>query len=70
MAYLPRSPRDCRGSRECLSTSAIVQEKAKLRRVMAACLEAIKACQEQRESAADVVGKLGVALKGIRGGKK
>ncbi len=45
---------------------AIVQEKAKLRRIMAACLEAIKACEDQRESAADVVGKLGVALKGIR----
>lgn len=49
---------------------AIVLEKAKLRRVMAACLEAIKACQEQRESAAEIVGKLGVALKGIRNGAK
>lgn len=48
----------------------IVQEKAKLRRIMAACMDAIKACQEQRESASDVVGKLGVALKGIRKGSK
>ena len=49
---------------------AIVHEKAKLRRIMAACLEAIKACQEQQETAADIVGQLGIALKGIRKMKK
>ena len=49
---------------------AIVQEKAKLRRIMAACVEAIKACQEQREPAADIVGQFGIALKGIRKGSK
>ncbi len=47
---------------------AIVQEKAKLRRIMQACTDAIKACQEQRESAAEIVGHLGVALKGIKKG--
>ena len=47
---------------------AIVQEKAKLRRIMSACIEAIKACQEQREAAAEIVGQLGVALKGIKKG--
>ena len=46
----------------------IVQEKAKLRRIMGACLEAIKACQEQHEPAAEIVGQLGVALKGIKKG--
>ena len=49
---------------------AIVQEKAKLRRIMAACLDAIKACQEQRETAGEIVGQLGVALKGIRKGSR
>ncbi len=49
---------------------AIVQEKAKLRRIMQACTDAIKTCQEQRESAAEIVGQLGVALKGIRKGSK
>ena len=48
----------------------IVQEKAKLRRIMGSCEIAIKACQKQHESAADIVGQLGVNLKGIRGGKK
>ena len=48
---------------------AIVQEKAKLRRVMAACVDAIKSCQEQQKPAAEIVGHLGVALKGIRKGK-
>ncbi len=47
---------------------AIVQEKAKLRRIMSACTEAIKACQEQRQTASDIVGQLGVALKGIKKG--
>jgi replicative DNA helicase len=47
---------------------AIVQEKAKLRRIMQACTEAIKACQEQRQSASEIVGQLGVALKGIKRG--
>jgi len=49
---------------------AIVKEKAKLRRIMTACTEAIKACQEQRETAAEIVAQLGVALKGIRKGSK
>ena len=48
----------------------IFDEKAKLRRIMAGCLEAIKACQEQQETAADIVGQLGIALKGIRKMKK
>ena len=60
---LPRRPR-------VSEYIAIVQEKAKLRRIMGACSIAIKACQEQRESAADVVAQLGVALKGIRKGSK
>ena len=47
---------------------AILQEKAKLRRIMQACIEAIKACQEQREKAADIVGQLGIAVRGIRKG--
>lgn len=49
---------------------AIVMEKAKLRRIMQGCTEAIKACQEQREAAAEIVGQLGVNLKGIRKGSK
>ena len=49
---------------------AIVREKAKLRRIMGACVEAIKACREQQEPAAEIVRQLGVALKGIRKGAK
>ena len=49
---------------------AIVREKAKLRRIMNACTEAIKTCQEQQEKASEIVGQLGVALKGIRKGSK
>ena len=47
---------------------AIVQEKAKLRRIMGACSEAIKQCSDQRETAAEIVGQLGVNLKGIKRG--
>ena len=47
---------------------AIVQEKAKLRRIMQACTDAIKACQEQREQSAEIVGQLGIALRGIKKG--
>ena len=46
--------------------TAIMQEKAKLRRIIGACTEAIKTCQDQREPASEIVGHLGLALKGIR----
>ena len=49
---------------------AIVQEKAKLRRIMAACTEAIKSCIGQQETSSGIVEQLGVALKGIRKGAK
>jgi replicative DNA helicase len=45
---------------------AIVKEKAKLRSIIGGCEAAIKACMEQQVAAADIVGGLGVALKGIR----
>lgn len=44
----------------------IVQEKAKLRRIMAGCIEAIKKCQQQQETAAEIVKQLGIAVKGIK----
>ncbi len=45
---------------------AIVQEKAKLRRIMGACVEAIRTAEEQQVPAAEIVSQLGVALKGIK----
>ena len=47
----------------------IVKDKARLRRIMGASVAAIKACQDQQKTAADIVAQLGVALKGIRKGK-
>jgi len=58
---LPRLPR-------VAEYIAIVQEKAKRRRIMGACVEAIKLCQDQHVAAAEIVGQLGVALKGIKKG--
>lgn len=49
---------------------AIVQEKTKLRRIMAACTEAVKSCIGQQETSSGIVEQLGVALKGIRKGAK
>ena len=47
---------------------AILQEKYKLRMIMLGCSDAIKACQEQQESSSEIVGKLGISLKGIKKG--
>ena len=49
---------------------AIVQEKAKLRRIWSSCEDAIRKCKEQQDAAADIVAQLGVNLKGIRKGTK
>lgn len=46
---------------------AIVQEKAKLRRIICACSAAIAAAAQQDTFAEEIVSKLGQALKGIRG---
>lgn len=52
------------------SHAAIVREKAKLRRIWAACEKAIESCREQVESAEKIVADLGIALKGIRAKNK
>jgi hypothetical protein len=33
---------------------------------MAGCIEAIKKCQQQQETAAEIVKQLGIAVKGIK----
>jgi replicative DNA helicase len=43
----------------------IVQEKARLRRIVGACEDAIKRAMEQREPASEIVASLGMALKGM-----
>jgi replicative DNA helicase len=45
---------------------AIVKEKHDLRRILAACTEAIAKCYEQTGSAAEVLEEMGNGLKGIR----
>lgn len=57
---LPRSP-------AIAEYVAIVKEKAKLRRIWAACEQAIGKCKDQSFHSAQIVEQLGVALKGIRG---
>ena len=49
---------------------AIVHEKAKLRRIVAGCLEAIKACQDQSDTAETIAVQLWQSFKGIRKGSK
>lgn len=44
----------------------ILKEKARLRRIIAACEKASNQCREQGKSAAEIVEQLGVDLKGIR----
>ena len=44
----------------------VMKEKAKLRRILAACDQAMTECYDQGVAAADVVKRLGVALKGIK----
>lgn len=56
---LPRRPR-------ITEYLAIVKEKAKLRRIMGVCTEAINKAEYQRETAASIVKQMGQGLKGIK----